>query len=1384
MASIASSQTVRWWEKVEEPTTVWQALLTDDGLEYYVNTETNQTTWEKPEELMTPEEINAQGTWLWSPDTVNVYVPAKLISSRGKKNKVQREDGTEETVNKDQCMPCMRSWLQRVVPDLTLLDDMGAPLILHNLRRRFEEKSEIYTNVGNILISINPYKRLPLYTKEEVHRYSTRKFGQELPPHVFNIAYDSYYGLTSFQSLQSIIISGESGAGKTEATKQCLQYLAAVAGSRTGVENKILKANPVLEAFGNAKTIRNDNSSRFGKYIEIYFDGSGKICGSATENYLLEKIRVVQPAKDERNFHIFYQLIKAASPDLLNKLGLNGKTAKDFDYLKACTDVPTLDDVSDFKEVEDAFKELEFKRTDEEVIGLYAIVAAIMHLGNIRFIEGKPDEGKVSPTSIPCLEAAAKCLNVDKDTLGESLVTRTLRIRGSQGGDTKCATTPDQAASARDALCKFVYGRMFDWLISRVNKAMGGQKQRLYIGILDIFGFEIFKHNSFEQLCINFTNEMLQQHFNENTFKLEERVYNEEGIEWDHIDFIDNAPMIDLITKKTVGILPILDEELKVPQGSDKGFLRKLGDFQKKSDIFQFTRKDPMNFLVKHYAGEVEYDGRNFLDKNRDTLSADMVEMLQTSKHALVNVLYPPEESVSSSDRKSSLGKQFRGQLKELMGQLNRTSPHYIRCIKPNDSKTPLKFIPRNCYEQLTYSGVFEAVAIRKQGFPFRLRHKEFAERYCKITQGAVTINDGDMKSVCRAIIKHLKLNSSKNVQVGKSRVLYRAMEYRQLELDWSIINKNETITKNLARLVRVDHQNLSESEKEKYVIELADAVREADIFRVKSSDAEKGRALLERFVEERMDPKTKRLLSEAKNAMDRDKLETVLAHCDREGYLTKLVRECREMYENICDAEAAIAVATAQLREDFLEKALQMCEDFGYTAQIVERTKALLKALRKVRQGFKQVWGKAPKYNYKTLKKILKHCDENGLQNLSDYRDGITLYRKLEKARKILTAAYDAVDEAQLEKAVEYAAQKIYNGTEYKCQLQSDCKSLLAHVRKINKETEKALKQCIEDQVRVVVAAAKAINLKTKGIRKLRRLIEGPYSDFLEEQFNCAKKCKDDDRAIRVAVLRKNEMVADGDSSGLLDLVKFQGLKDPMNWAKEKWFGNKALLASRMLCFQTAAIHSPLTKSVCSGFDKDHVKLMKKYALNNFETVQKYMAQRNSTHMPQRLEELLTSCNKHSELRDEAYIAIMKQCTDNEKLADALPRALELLALCLTVFPPSPEFQDHLEMFIRRRDYKKYVKKTNAAFLLSRIVYKGPVAEGKVPKRGDYDGTNMHDGRKCKEHAAGDVLKSRLDLKKSVEPEYTRKNASWSDLRLRRGSVGEEVLKDISREW
>ena len=247
----------RWWEKVEVPATVWQALLTDDGVEYFVNTETKETTWDKPEELMTEAELNAKGDWVWTPHEINVYVPAKLISSRGNKSLVETEDGVQRTVKKEKCLPCMRSWLKRIVPDLTLLDDMGAPLILHNLRKRFEEKQEIYTNVGNILISINPYKMLDFYTPEMVRKYSKRKMGQELPPHVFNIAHDSYYNLTSFKQLQSVIISGESGAGKTECTKQCLQYLAAVAGSRSGVE-KDTQGEPRARGVWQ----RQDNSKR------------------------------------------------------------------------------------------------------------------------------------------------------------------------------------------------------------------------------------------------------------------------------------------------------------------------------------------------------------------------------------------------------------------------------------------------------------------------------------------------------------------------------------------------------------------------------------------------------------------------------------------------------------------------------------------------------------------------------------------------------------------------------------------------------------------------------------------------------------------------------------------------------------------------------------------------------------------------------------------------------------------------------------------------------------------------------------------------------------------------------------------------------------------
>ena len=386
------------------------------------------------------------------------------------------------------------------------------------------------------------------------------------------------------------------------------------------------------------------------------------------------------------------------------------------------------------------------------------------------------------------------------------------------------------------------------------------------------------------------------------------------------------------------------------------------------------------------------------------------------------------------------------------------------------------------------------------------------------------------------------------------------------------------------------------------------------------------------------------------------------------------------------------------------------MCDDFGYNVQVVQNARTLLKNLRKAEEGFQKIFSRAPKYNFKVLKKIVSFCQKNSLTAMPNYPRGNFLLQKLKKAREIMNAAYDAVEEEPLIKAIDYANQPNFDGTKYKCQLLNDCKDLLKRIQKITKEAKLAIQQCIEDQVRTVVGAADDIRMNTKPIRKLRKLVNGPYSTFLNEQFKCAKQCKDDMRAVRVSVLKKNLEVED-DTGNVFAAKKFHDLKDPMKWANEKWFGNKVTIAEKMLKFQKATIHSPLTKRSVSSDDKTHLRLLRKYSLNNFDTVQKYMGQRNTTHMPQRLEELLQRSATFEELRDEVYLAIIKQCTDNPGLndpkhGDAIARAFELLALCLTTFPPSEAFQDYLESFVRRDEYKQYADKFNHPFLISRICY------------------------------------------------------------------------------
>ena len=1057
---------------------------------------------------------------------------------------------------------------------------------------------------------------------------------------------------------------------------------------------------------------------------------------------------MVQQHKGERNFHIFYQLIKGASKELRAKLGLETDPMK-YVYLSKCADVPSINDKKDFEEVSQAFGELEI--TESEAEDFYSVTAAVLTLGNITFEEGRADQAKVDGKSEKWCGLSATNLGIDEKLLAEAIVTREIRVRGQE--TTKAALDLAQSSDARHALAKFIYGRQFDWLVTRINQSMGSAGSDLYIGILDIFGFEIFKHNSFEQLCINYTNEMLQQHFNNNTFKLEEKVYTAEGIEFAHIDFIDNDPMIELITKKGTGILPTLDEELIIPGGSDKGFMESLTDNQATNAVFQRNAKSFRHFGVKHYAGLVEYDSDGFLEKNRDTLQMDLIEMLQTSSNSLIQHLYPPDEEVTAKDRKSSLSRQFQKQLQDLMRQLYKTEPHYIRCIKPNESKKPMSFVPQNCYEQLTYSGVFEAVAIRKQGYPFRLKHQEFADRYAKICKGGV--EGATAKKLCEAICKKMKLEPE-NVRMGKTKVLYRAMEYRKLELEWEIITKHETILANLERLTSADHESMEHDEKENYIVRLADAVRQADLFRIKTKTAEKGRKMLEIFVEERMDPKTKKQLAAAIESMDLGKLEAVLEVCDREGYLTKLVRKCRELCEQIQDAEAALKVAMAEVNEEYIEKALAMCDEFEYHADSVNNARKVLKQIKKAKSGVKKAL--VPPYKAEWTRKAIEYCISVNYTNFDGFAVCNAIRQSIITAREQLTTGQSKKDQKVLEAALAFCYDvKNFNGHKYTSSLEAECKELLVEVSWVNKETIKGTTECEEHQVRAVVAKANEIGMKNKALDALKKLVKGDYAVFLSEQFKKAKKCKHHARAIRVSIkVKDRELNKKGPNAFRLD--GYPGLKIPMEWSKEKFtWGSTEKRAQAMMVWQLEHLHAPMTRtSVAIGGDPHQQLAMTTRVVNCFDTVQKAMGERNTLKMPFRFFELLNDGVSYPEIRDEIYIAIIKQCTDNgpDKAGAGKPgytvhvqRAMELLALCLCHFPPSDQFENFLETFVRSRDATMYGGTYNLKGLVRRRMYFGPAKASEMPQENEFAQQLRYDGKRYADGGIAPVLSSKLRL-------------------------------------
>ncbi|KAM8903825.1 myosin VIIAa isoform 5-T9 [Spinachia spinachia] len=610
-----------------------------------------------------------------------------------------------------------------------------------------------------------------------------------MPPHIFAIADNCYFNMQRNNRDQCCIISGESGAGKTESTKLILQFLAAISGQHSWIEQQVLEANPILEAFGNAKTIRNDNSSRFGKYIDIHFNKRGAIEGAKIEQYLLEKSRVCRQALDERNYHVFYCMLKGMTSEEKKKLGLSKAT--DYNYLTIgnCTVCDGRDDLKEYSNIRSAMKVLMF--TDKENWEISKLLAAILHMGNLRY------EARTYDNLDACevvrsshLTTAAMLLEVDGKDLMNCLTSRTLITRG------ETVSTPlniEQALDVRDAFVKGIYWRLFVWIVEKINAAIykptSSQPKALRrsIGLLDIFGFENFTVNSFEQLCINFANENLQQFFVRHVFKLEQEEYNLENINWQHIEFTDNQDALDMIAIKPMNIISLIDEESRFPKGTDTTMLNKL-NFQHKLNTYYIPPKNnhETQFGIQHFAGVVYYETKGFLEKNRDTLYGDIIQLVHSSKNKFIKQIFQADVAMGAETRKRSptLSSQFKRSLELLMRTLSVCQPFFVRCIKPNENKKPMLFDRELCVRQLRYSGMMETIRIRRAGYPIRYTFVEFVDRYRVLMPGVKpAYKQGDLRGTCQRIAEAV-LGRDDDWKMGKTKIFLKDHHDMLLEIE------------------------------------------------------------------------------------------------------------------------------------------------------------------------------------------------------------------------------------------------------------------------------------------------------------------------------------------------------------------------------------------------------------------------------------------------------------------------------------------------------------------------------------------------------------------------------------------------------------------------
>uniref|UniRef100_A0A672QA52 Osteoclast-stimulating factor 1 n=1 Tax=Sinocyclocheilus grahami TaxID=75366 RepID=A0A672QA52_SINGR len=658
------------------------------------------------------------------------------------------------------------------VDDMVLLSKISEDAITENLKKRYMDDF-IFTYIGPVLISVNPFKQLPYFTDREIELYQGAA-QYENPPHIYALADNMYRNMMIDSENQCAIISGESGAGKTVAAKYIMSYISKVSGGGTKVQHVkdiILQSNPLLEAFGNAKTVRNNNSSRFGKYFEIQFSRGGEPDGGKISNFLLEKSRVVSQNHGERNFHIYYQLLQGATKEQRENLGI---TTPDYYLYLNQSDTYTVEDVNDKKEFKDTMAAM-------SVVGLsldaqdtvMQIVAGILHLGNIAFRE----EGNYAVVeSADFLAFPSYLLGINQDGLKSKLTSRIMDSKWGGKTETISVTlNKEQASFTRDALSKALYSRLFDYLVDAINKAMQKDHEELNIGVLDIYGFEIFQKNGFEQFCINFVNEKLQQIFIELTLKAEQEEYVQEGIRWTPIEYFNNKVVCDLIESKLnpPGIMSILDDVCATMhakgEGADQTLLQKLQSQIGTHEHFNSWNK---GFIVHHYAGKVSYDVSGFCERNRDVLFSDIIELMQSSELDL----FPENLEAEKRGRPSTAGSKIKKQANNLVQTLMKCTPHYIRCIKPNETKKARDWEESRIKHQVEYLGLRENIRVRRAGYAFRRVFKKFLQRYAILTRETWPQWRGDEKQGVLHLLRSVNMDSDQ-YQLGKTKIFIKAPE-------------------------------------------------------------------------------------------------------------------------------------------------------------------------------------------------------------------------------------------------------------------------------------------------------------------------------------------------------------------------------------------------------------------------------------------------------------------------------------------------------------------------------------------------------------------------------------------------------------------------------